>query len=133
MFFLKLDCGRDVSVGNFDCWRTYGSLLEGLPNSQLNERIIEQALTGREKSWGKRKAHLIAPNIDLRDAKHPQLPPVGLRVWLTCYEPVDPAFMGSELVVVWFEQECHHEPISKVVYRAIRSLAWDRLAADFDW
>jgi hypothetical protein len=41
--------------------------------------------------------------------------------------------MGSELVVVWFADECHAEPIVDVVFRAVRALPWEQLAADFDW
>jgi hypothetical protein len=133
MLFLKLDCGRQVSLDAFNYSRTYAGLLMGRPNAEMNAQIIEQAITEREESWGKRAIHLIPPIIDLRDPEHPILPPVLLRAWLTCYQPVNSAFMGSELVVVWFADECHAESVAEVVFRAVRALPWVRLAADFDW
>src|SRR5437016_14282291 len=100
MRLLTLDCGRQVWLDSFDYSRTYGGLLEGLPNAVINGRIIERALA--EGSWGPRKTHLMPPEVDTRDPTHPALPPALLRVWLWCSEPFDPKFMGSELVVVWF-------------------------------
>jgi hypothetical protein len=133
MLFLKLDCGRDVSLEAFDYSRTYAGLLEGRPNAEMNARIIERAVAEREGSWGKRAVHLIPPATDGTDPTHPVLPSALLRAWLTCYQPVNPAFMGSELVVVWFTDECHAEPIADVVFRAVRRLPWEQLADDFDW
>src|SRR5262245_20241886 len=133
MSFLMLDCGRQVSLDAFDYSRTYGGLLEGLPNAEMNRRIIERAQAEREGSWGPRKTHLIPPVVDARDPKHPAFSPALLRAWLHCNEPIDPAFMGSALVVVWFAEECLDEPITEVVFRAIRGLPWDQLADDFNW
>jgi hypothetical protein len=133
MLFLTLDCGREVMLDAFDYSRTYAGLLEGRPNAEMNDRIIERAQTAREESWGKRAVHVIPPDVDATDPAHPALPPVLLRAWLICFQPVDPAFMGSELVVVWFTTDCHTEPIADVVFRAVRGLPWEQLAYDFDW
>lgn len=133
MLFFALDCGRQVWLDGFDYSRTYAGLLEGRPNAELNARILEDAVTRREAVWGKRPIHLISPVIDNSDTDHPVLPPVLLRAWLVCSEPVNPEFMGSELVVVWFCDECHGESIEEFVLRAVRTLPWDQLAGDFDW
>ena len=133
MLSLMLDCGREVTLDAFDYARTYSGLLEGLPNAEMNARIVARALAARDGSWGRRKTHLIPPAIDDRDPAHPALPFALLRAWLICCEPIDPAFQGSELAVVWFADECHDEPIADVVFRAIRGLPWEKLAEDFDW
>jgi hypothetical protein len=133
MLSLTLDCGRRVTLDAFDYAHTYAGLLEGRPNAEMNARIIERELTERDGSWGRRKTHLIPPVIDDRDPAHPVLPSVCLRAWVWCNDPIDPAFMGSALVVVWFADECHAEPIADVVFRAIRGLPWEQLAEDFDW
>jgi hypothetical protein len=131
MLSLTLDCGRRVMLDAFEYSRTYGGLLEGLPNAEINSRIIEGALA--ERSWGLRKTHLIPPEVDTRDPRHPELPPALLRAWVWCNDPINPAFMGSSLVVVWFAHECHADTIADVVFRAIRGLPWEQLAEDFDW
>ena len=133
MLPLTLDCGRRVFLHAFDYARTYAGLLEGRPNAKINAGIIKRELTKRDGSWGRRKTYLIPPVIDDSDPVHPVLPPVCLRAWVWCNDPIDPAFMGSHLDVVWFADECHAEPIADVVFRAIRGLPWERLAEDFKW
>ncbi len=133
MLYISLDCGWEVSLDSLDYCRTYACLLEGRPTAELNAHIIETALGERRESWGRRKTHLIPPVVDGRDPKHPRLPPALLRAWLNCYRPINPEFHGSELVVVWFAEECHTEPIADVVFRAVRGLPWEELAADCYW
>src|SRR5262249_34552364 len=132
MLFLNLDCGRRVSLDALDYSCTYASLLEGRPDAQMNASIIERALSARESTWGKRAVHVIPPVIDNSDSAHPKRPPIVLRRWLTCYQPIHPKFMASELVVMWFSQDCHGETMADVVYRAVRGLSWDQLARDFE-
>lgn len=133
VLFLTLDCGRRVVLDAFDYALTYAGTIAGRPNARANAKIIAHALTERDSSWGKRTTHLIPPVIDDSDPDHPKLPPVCLRAWLWCNDPIDPEYMGSDLVVVWFAEECHAEPIADVVFRAIRGLPWDELAEDFIW
>jgi hypothetical protein len=133
MLFLTLDCGRQVSLDAFDYSRTYAGLLEGRPDAEMNALIIKGAISEREVTWGKRAVHLIPPEVDHRDPEHPILPPVVLGAWLVSHQPVKSAFMASELVVVWFAEECHTDSIEDVVFRAVRALPWERLASDFDW
>ena len=133
MLSLTLDCGRQVYLDAFDYAHTYAGLLEGRPNAETNARIIERLLAERDGSWGQRKTYLIPPVVDDRDPAHPVLPSTCLRAWVWCNDPIDPAFMGSNLVVVWFADECHAEPIADVVFRAVRGLPWGKLAENFDW
>jgi len=50
--FFELDCGRSVAVEAVYFGRTYVSLLEGWPDAQMNEEIIEQARTEMASLWG---------------------------------------------------------------------------------
>ena len=133
MLFLKLDCGKEVKLEEFTYNRTYASLLMGRPDAELNADILKDAITERQNSWGSVAVHLIPPLVDMHDSEHPVLPPVLLRALLTCFEPIDTAFMGSALVVVWLAEECHAEPVASVVARVLKGLAWEKLASDFDY
>src|SRR5262249_26774299 len=99
MMFIKLDCGRSVWVDSFFYTRTYGGLLEGRPNRQLNEQIVHEIRGLMMRLWLK-KTHVIPPQLDESDPDHPVLPPVALGACLTCNEPINSEFMGSQLVVV---------------------------------
>jgi hypothetical protein len=129
--FFKLDCGRSVAVDALYYQRTYLSLLEGRPDREMNERIIEAARMEMHWLWGDRQVYVIPPRIDESNPKHPMLPQVRFTAWLCCYEPIKPPNFGSELVVVWFRNECHGEALEDIVNDAIRSLPWDKVARDF--
>ena len=86
--FFELDCGRSVTVDAFYYQRTYISLLEGLPNPKMNERILEKCRTALIPLWGKRKVHVVPPETDESDPEHPVMPPVQVTAWLTCYYPI---------------------------------------------
>jgi hypothetical protein len=109
---MRLDCGRYVSIDSFDYSRTYAGLTVGVPNARINDRILASAINSCERSWGKRKLHVIPPVVDLhRGPEYAILPPVLLRTWLQCSVPVGLGSEGSELVVIWFSEECQHESI----------------------
>jgi hypothetical protein len=128
----KLDCGRSVSVVAFYSQPTFLNLMLGLSNRHINDDIISKCLTEMTPLWGRRKVHMVPPRIDQSDPNHPTLPPVRYTAWLTCYEPISKENHGSELVVVWFREECSEdEPFRKILHDGIRSLPWDELAEDF--
>ena len=130
---IKLKCGRTVSFDNFYYRRTYGELFLGRPDQEMNQRIISKSYKRMEPLWGPRKTYVIEPLVDESDLEHPRLPPVQLAVWLSCNDPIDRNFMGSQLVVVWFRHECHDEPLFQIIRNAVESLLWDELAQDFDY
>jgi hypothetical protein len=130
--FFDLDCGRSVAVDALYYQRTYLSLFEGRPNRKLNESILEKVRREMTPLWGDRRVHIIPPAIDDSDPTHPVLPRVRFTVWLTCYQPIKEPNAGSELVVVWFREECSGEPLDKIIGDAIRSLPWEELAQDFE-
>jgi hypothetical protein len=130
--FFDLDCGRSVAVEALYYQRTYLSLLEGRPNQDMNDRILEKVRTEMAPLWGNRRVYVVPPAINESDPKHPVLPPVRFTAWLCCYQPIKEPNAGSELVVVWFQEECTDEPLDEIVHDAIRSLAWEELAQDFE-
>jgi len=130
--FFDLDCGRSVAVEALYFLRTYLGLLEGRPDREMNDRILAQVRTEMVPLWGERRVHVIPPVIDESDPAHPALPRLRFTAWLCCYQPIREPNAGSELVVVWFREECPGEPLDKVVGDAIRSLPWVELARDFE-
>ena len=135
MIFIDLKCGRSVYLSDFHYSRTYSGLIEGAPNDEMNNRIIQSALSRMEKIWGKRQTHLIRPKIDTTEPEHPSLPSTELTAWITCNEPVNSHYMGSELVLVWYidDEEFEASSIRDVTSAALRTIDWSELAADFDW
>lgn len=76
---------------------------------------------------------MIWPIFFGHESGHLFLPPWLCLAWLTCLEPVNPEFMGSELVVIWFTHDVSSMPIGDLVEAAVKGLDWESLAADFDY
>ena len=130
--FFTLDCGRKVAVDAFYCQRTYLSLLEGRPNREMNERIIECSKSEMRPLWGERQVYVIPPVLDQSDLTHPALPPIRFTAWLTCYEPIQSENAGSELVAIWFRPECDGQSLAQIIQDGIHDIQWEKLARDFE-
>jgi len=127
-WYFDLDCGRHVEVRGMYCQQTYLSLLEGGPSRSFDEWVIEEVKTEMKPLWGNRKTHVILPpNFGERS-----MPFMRFSVWLSCNKPIDPQNVGSELVVVWFQNQFCEISMDKLVGDAIQSLAWDELAQDHE-
>ena len=133
MKFFTLDCGRSVSVDSFHFDYTYSNILEGKPNRYYHQIILEQATEKTTKLYGTQKTHLTPPQVDESDPEHPVLPQVRMWIELVCYDPIDPNYMASYLIVMCYRDRFNQEALEDIIYSAIRSLNWDELAQDFDW
>jgi hypothetical protein len=127
---MKLDCGRQVELTDLGYSRTYAGLLEGRTSQRLNASILKRI---EAKHSGARGTYFIPPVLDESDPSQPVLPCVEMHARLTCHDSINGNSCGSLLMVSWLTDECHHQPLSDVVFRAVRGLRWDELASDFDY
>ena len=130
--FIELATGETVKLEALHLERTYLGLLEGWPNAEGNAEILAEAISRMERLWGERRVHVIAPAVRQEEG-HPLLPELTLFAWLTSPTPVNPEYMGSELVVVWFAPERPGVSLSALISEAVRDLPWASLAMDFDY
>ncbi|MCD9014397.1 hypothetical protein [Parachryseolinea silvisoli] len=128
MIDIELESGRRVTVDGFVYGRTYGGLLEGRPNRNVNKRILERQKCPSE--WGSRKVLVIQP-LD-RDLEN-FLPPSIYKVWLNSNDPINSVFMGSELVIIWFDETPGERSIKDIIEKRVREVDWDKNAQDFDY
>jgi hypothetical protein len=133
MITFNLDSEQSISVDAYKYSRTYMSLMDGLPNARLNSRLVDDAQKRARSLWGERKVHVIEPEYDLTEPEHPKLPASQYIAWLTCHEPVNPKFMASELVVLFYSSLPEDTPITQVFQQHLHHLNWEHLAHDFDW
>ena len=127
MLSFELDCGRSVYLDSLDYSRTYGGLLEGRPNADMNARITARAC---EKT--NYPPHLVAPVVDNSDPDHPALPPVQIVVEVWCNDPIGDG-MGSHAAIIWYRDAWDSQSLTDVVFDGIRAVDWNAVAKDFDW
>lgn len=129
---VQLVSGREVRVEGIHITETYSGLLEGYPDEELNTETLANARTLMNGCWGARRTHMIAPTYS-QDSGHTFLPPWLCIAWLSSPDPIDPSFMGSEMVVIWFAHDACSMPIKQMIHEAAKDLDWESLAEDFDY
>jgi len=122
---LKLNNGREISVEGFYMGFTYGGLLEGSPNENINKSILEEVCY--PSNWGRRKAiKLGTTEAELKS----RLKPNYYSVWLNS-DPIDPNSDGSQLVITWFGDRPDGKAIEEIIVTGIGVIDWLADAEDF--
>ena len=131
---------RKVTVQAIYQWATYGGLLEGLPNARMNEQIIARARQRSSQLSGGYTPYLIEPiqTPIAYEGKYPfgipaELPAIICLAELKYYEAVrNPRMDYSSLGVLWF-QEQYAFPIAADILKAMESIPWSQIAAEFEY
>ena len=147
---LKLNDGTDIHITSINQEKTYAGLLEGSPNSNMNERIISDALKKSDEANGTNRTVVIPPRLEnLEDASSPHkrlyekfykkkvrleaMPRILCCATLESYNYAkDSNEDCSSLHVIWF-QENFAFPIEEAVIEEIKKLKWSELAYDWSW
>jgi uncharacterized protein (TIGR02996 family) len=142
---LTLRSGRSILLRELRQWDIYEGLLEGLPDSEYNRRLVEEALNrarGRTPRGG--GPYLIPPTerpIELPRDWWPfpfgeprppaALPRVGCEGRFDSFDPTSKrGGLFSTLAVVWFQDE--FGPIDLQILAHLRYIDWDQNAFDYD-
>ncbi len=129
-----LACGTVISLTNIDQSTTYGGMLEGYPNSEMNAAIIARCMQRAEKKYGQ-KPYLIAP-IEKPNSREM---PAGKRPWIelpriSCTADFfSQSFgeFGSSLTVCWYQDDFAF-PIASSVLEELHRLVWREHARPHD-
>jgi hypothetical protein len=144
-----LKSGRAITLETLDQQMTYAGLVDGLPRSRFNDRLIESAMRDAERYCVVGTLpHLIPPPRRNYLWEPGDMQPVvaqsgGAHVpeWLPevrcigAFKDVvkvrDPSRDLSVLVVVWFQDE-YALPIREPALSQLLELDWESLATDID-
>jgi hypothetical protein len=125
---IELDSGRIVFVENFEMGYTYGGLIQGLPDEEMNKDIFERC--SYPSDWGKRKTLKIRPS---EEEFQSELNPACYSVMLTSDDPINKGYHGSELVVIWFGENPKGKTIESIIEEGVISIDWEANAEDFKY
>ena len=138
---IPLLSGRTVTLQSLQQSSVYAGLLEGLPTTEMNERIIEQYVAEQRTRTGQ-EPYLIRPGqrpLKYRDdrpypfGKPAAIPGIGCVGLFHSHQPARAKEHDySDLVVIWF-QNSFAFPIDPAVREHIRAIDWEKHAADFSW
>ena len=128
ILLIKLDSGKTVKVESFEYSYTYGGVLCGLPNEQMNRSVFDDIKY--PSNWGPRKTLKIKPSTKEFEIK---LKSAYYSVWLNSNDPINPEFHGSELVVIWLDDIPKGRPIEEIITKGVKAIDWEANAQDFEY
>ena len=139
---LKLHTGRDIQLQYLEQLSAYGTLLEGLPTREKNQRVLESLRERARQRLPMVEPYLVPPRETPikwpRAEKYPfgdpaRLPSVACIAHFRSSSPArDPQLDYSELVVVWLQDEFAF-PIDPQVLEHLLTLDWERLAGEWEY
>lgn len=132
----KLECGRVVGISGLHVTATYAGLLEGTPNTKVDNWFVASFRKGVRAYWGDRPIHVIAPKIYHLETHCGRtsrwMPPVTYHAWLQSAALSGSEKFASELVVIWFGEREKGLTLFETTKRALWQLSWDELAGECD-
>lgn len=142
-FEIRLNSGRSIELRKLDQILTYEGLIEGLPTTRMNQRLIastlENVLLPYRKANREANVYLVPPTEREikyeREKPYPfgdpsELPAVKcIATFLSDTPARDESQWISWLVIVWF-QEQFALPLDEDIEAHIKSMDWDAVAVD---
>jgi hypothetical protein len=137
-----LRSGRDIELTRLEIFSTYSGFLEGYPCALVNDALLARLAQRRESAYRTQPVHVITPPRRYPDpgSEHlafgpvEELPAVHCRGSFESHridEGLDDVMHRSWLTVVWFQEDLA-DPVAGFVAAAVRGLAWDDLAEDYE-
>lgn len=124
----QLDNGEPVDLMNFSFHLTYSDLIEGSPDKEINEFLLESLQTKFKPDYI--PTHVRRPSEDQVKGELPVF--YGVAEW-TCYQKSHEAGQSSELRVVWFIDEVPQGlAFRQMLQDSLKGLDWDQYAEEYD-
>ncbi len=144
---ITLNSGRIIALEEIHQHLTYLGLLEGLPNSRMNNEILKELpKIANKKIWGNTSPYIIKPkgdNIKLKKerieyykSKGSDFVPMSFPK-ICCLghfssNSITDDYMFSNLTIAWFQDDWIM-PIDELILNQIKQLNWDNLAIEGDY
>lgn len=114
--------------------RTYYGLLEGVPNSKINKRMVNADISKGKRLFGIDTVHLISPvekkQIFPSGKEMSSLPKITCFAELSHYKPMkDEEKECSTLCLIWYQDDFAF-PIAEIILEQIKHLNWGELSED---
>jgi len=137
---LTVDGNKQVSIKRIKQWYTYDGLLEGLPTTRMNNRILEDAKEDAKIFCGLEEIYLIEPQQTplSYSGKYPFGDPASMPN-VTCIAELwyhatfkDKEKDFSSLGVIWFQNDFAF-PIDKEIIEKLKEIPFSKICGEFTY
>ena len=135
-----LTSGRSLDLSELRLSSTYGGMLEGYPCRLVNDMKIKGLVRAAEQAHPSTPVHLVPPPREYPDQYAGAFGPVEVLPSVACVGAFrstaldrahDPVLYRSALTIIWF-QPTPHVPSGCDAEEALREIAWEELARDYE-
>ena len=137
-----LDSGREIFLDSICQNHTYGGLLCGYPDKEMNERNIKYAMESALEKMNPEVTYLVPPpliEVEL-DEDVKEYYKDAMRIpYITCYAQFESSVIDKDdgndaswLTIVW-HQDDFALPIDESVLEHIKTIDWDDLAEGYQF
>ncbi|MGP3966446.1 hypothetical protein [Streptomyces sp. 6N223] len=139
--WMVLASRRSINLSEVRMSSTYAGMIVGQPSKHANDSIIRRRVRAAEEAYPDLPVHLVPPVIEYPDLLPGALGRVEMLPAVACigvFESgaIDPAnddgWTFSALAVVWFQPTPDLPSGESVDPAALRDIAWDELARDYE-
>ena len=118
-----------ILVDSYFTYRTYGGLIAGLPNRDINKTIIKEMPKNVSRALGNTKIHLIEPKIEVKAPSRVYMPRT-INAVLLMSKPFNSSYYGSALILVWFTKTIPND-LHKEISEQVSNFNWINLAEEY--
>lgn len=136
---LTLKTGLRIWASALHMDTTYGGLLEGYPFAAFNDDLVARLPRRATELFGDWPVQLIAPSRSIREGTAPAplgppeyLPSLWIAAAFNSLPLRDLWSHGSQLIVVWFQEEPFPVP-AEAVLQELQAIPWETVACDFEY
>jgi len=139
---IELNSGREIFLDSICQDHTYGGLLAGYPNKELNDRYVKDAMESALEKMNAEVVYLVPPpllemEINERARKYRK---DAIRIpSITCYGQFESSVIkgdednhASWLTIVWYQDD-FALPIDESVLEHIKTIDWDDVAEGYEF
>lgn len=124
------EINHTVDLVNLYQRHTYSGLLEGMPNTRINELTLNELISFPAKNFGNPETYLIPPKFDISMPESPLLPFFFSACMLESDYETDEESAASSLCVLWLHDNPDMTPF-QILNEVIKRIDWSRQAKGF--
>ena len=131
-FQVKLKSGWTAWVDQIDVKRTYGGLLEGLPDKSMADKEIRDAIAFVNASFHGPEPVVITPKLFDAHSATPVMPPLRFAAQIRAWQPLNDEDDGSWMNLIWFAEVDDNKPLKAFVEEALAQIDWQSKAEGYE-
>ena len=139
---IELNSGREIFLDSIYQYHTYGGLLAGYPNKEMNNRYIKNDMKSALEKMNAEVTYLVPPSLiemEINERARREYKDAIRIPYITCYGQFESSVItgddrndASWLTIVWYQDD-FALPLDESVLEHIKTIDWDNVAEGYEF